>query len=129
MIFFKYVWSFFNIMHERVKLKSLNSLSAKVSIVDYVRISLREKFPYSGPYFPAFGLNKDHDNSEYGHFLFSDDSEKPISVKFWHVLRVTALKGSFPFRISLVNVTKFATFCGFAFTDEILNFRVQCVEW
>ena len=24
---------------------------------------------YSGPYFPAFGLNTDQNNSEYGHFL------------------------------------------------------------
>ena len=27
---------------------------------------------YSGPYFPAFGLNTDQDNSEYRHFLRSD---------------------------------------------------------
>ena len=27
---------------------------------------------YSGPYFPAFGLNMDQNNSEYGHFLRSD---------------------------------------------------------
>ena len=26
---------------------------------------------YSGPYFPAFGLNTDQNNSEYGHFLRS----------------------------------------------------------
>ena len=24
---------------------------------------------YPGPYFPAFGLNKDQNNSEYGHFF------------------------------------------------------------
>ena len=30
---------------------------------------------YSGPYFPAFGLNADQNNSEYGHFLRSDWSE------------------------------------------------------
>ena len=27
---------------------------------------------YSGPCFPAFGLNTDQNNSEYGHFLRSD---------------------------------------------------------
>ena len=27
---------------------------------------------YSGPYFPAFGLNADQNNSKYGHFLRSD---------------------------------------------------------
>ena len=27
---------------------------------------------YSGPYFPAFGLNTDQNNSEYGHFSGSD---------------------------------------------------------
>ena len=27
---------------------------------------------YSGPYFPAFGLNTDQNNSEYGHFSRSD---------------------------------------------------------
>ena len=26
---------------------------------------------YSGPYYPAFGLNTDQNNSEYGHFLHS----------------------------------------------------------
>ena len=26
---------------------------------------------YSGPYFPAFELNRDQNNSEYGHFLRS----------------------------------------------------------
>ena len=30
---------------------------------------------YSGPYFPAFGLNTDHNNSEYGQFLHSDKWE------------------------------------------------------
>ena len=28
---------------------------------------------YSGPYFPAFGLNKDRNNSEYRHFSRSED--------------------------------------------------------
>ena len=27
---------------------------------------------YSGPYFPAVGLNSDQNNSEYGHFSCSD---------------------------------------------------------
>ena len=27
---------------------------------------------YSGPHFPAFGLNMDQNNSEYGHFLHID---------------------------------------------------------
>ena len=27
---------------------------------------------YSGPYFPAFGLNTDRNNSKYGHFSRSD---------------------------------------------------------
>ena len=27
---------------------------------------------YSGPHFPAFGLNADYNNSEYEHFLRSD---------------------------------------------------------
>ena len=27
---------------------------------------------YSGPYFPAFGLNMDQNNSEYGHFLCNE---------------------------------------------------------
>ena len=67
-------------MHERVKLKSLNSLSAKVSIVNYVRISLGEKCPYLELFwsvFSGFGLYTAHNNSEYRHFLLSDDSEKP----------------------------------------------------
>ena len=29
---------------------------------------------YSSPYFPAFGLNTDQNNSEYGHFLHSGTS-------------------------------------------------------
>ena len=29
---------------------------------------------FSGPYFPAFGLNTDETNSEYGHFLRSVNS-------------------------------------------------------
>ena len=36
---------------------------------------------YSGPYFPAFGLNTDQNNSEYGHFLGSAEysSDNPES--------------------------------------------------
>ena len=44
-------------------------------------VALRKKCPYSdlfwsvfsGPYFPAFGLNTDQNTSEYGHFLHSVD--------------------------------------------------------
>ena len=35
------------------------------------KITLCKKYPYLeffGPYFPAFGLNMDRKNSEYGHF-------------------------------------------------------------
>ena len=35
---------------------------------------------YSGPYFPEFGLNKDKNNSEYGHFLRSGRNENINSI-------------------------------------------------
>ena len=38
--------------------------------IDCVKHVLIWSFP--GPYFPAFGLNKDQRNSEYGHFSRSD---------------------------------------------------------
>ena len=95
-----------DIRHERVKRNSYLSLKVKLSFVklclpntsnayEYNNLnlynlecllywSLRKKCPYlefSGPYFPAFGLNteryrvswenKDQTNSEYGHFLRS----------------------------------------------------------
>ena len=44
----------------------LNSLCVK-----HVRIR-----SYSGPHFPAFGLNTDQNNSEYGHFLRSECCKK-----------------------------------------------------
>ena len=38
--------------------------------IDYVKHVLIWSFP--GQYFPAFGLNEDQRNSEYGHFSRSD---------------------------------------------------------
>ena len=50
---------------------------------------------YSGPYFPAFGLNADQNNSEYGHFLRSGESylfveinEDTFIVKNFYALRL-----------------------------------------
>ena len=57
LVFLKYVWSFYNIMHERVK---------KVHCVKSVRI-----WSYSDPHFPVFGLNTNQNISENGHFLHS----------------------------------------------------------
>ena len=42
------------------------SKKKNVHYVKSVRI-----WSYSGPYIPAFGLNTDQNNSEYGHFLRS----------------------------------------------------------
>ena len=39
----------------------------KIHCVKSVRI-----WSFSSPYFPAFGLNTDQENSEYGHFLSSE---------------------------------------------------------
>ena len=42
---------------------------------------------YSGPYFPAFGLDTNQNNSEYGHFLrselFSSHLEGPMLFPWW----------------------------------------------
>ena len=37
---------------------------------------------YSGPYFPAFGLNTDQNNSEYGHFLDSVMENENCKLQF-----------------------------------------------
>ena len=50
---------FLNIMHERVKTFTTNAFHC-VKIV-----GIRS---FSGPYFPAFGLNRDQKNCEYGKF-------------------------------------------------------------
>ena len=42
-------------------------IDKSIDCVKHVRI-----WSYPGPYFPAFGLNTDQRNSEYGHFSRSD---------------------------------------------------------
>ena len=54
---------------------------------------------YSGPYFPAFGLNTDQNNSEYGHFSRSDGVSLRIQSecgKIW-----TRITPNAPFRFSV----------------------------
>ena len=48
-----------------------HSHNRNVHCVKSVRI-----WSYSGPYFPAFGLNTDQNNSEYGHFSRSDSNNR-----------------------------------------------------
>ena len=36
---------------------------------------------YSGPYFPAFGMNTDRNNSEYGHLLHSEKKQSMSLIK------------------------------------------------
>ena len=48
-----------------------HSHNRNVHFVKCVRI-----WSYSGPYFPAFGLNMDQNNSEYGHFSRSDSNNR-----------------------------------------------------
>ena len=47
-----------------------SSLVSEISDMHCVK-SVRIR-SYSSPYFPAFGLNTDQNNSKYGHFLRSD---------------------------------------------------------
>ena len=48
---------------------------------------------YSGPYFPAFRLNTDQNNSEYGHFLWSDQALKSFFLKlFYWIIFATLIK-------------------------------------
>ena len=43
---------------------------------------------YSGPYFPAFGLNTDQNNSEYGRFLRSvGDHSRNLQIVCYYVSR------------------------------------------
>ena len=37
---------------------------------------------YSGPYFPAFGLNTDQNNSEYGHFSRREKSKQKYHMEW-----------------------------------------------
>ena len=63
---------------------------------------------YSGPYFPAFGLNTDQNNSEYKQFLHST-------------------KKSFPTRISSVNMTKLEEKWRSHFLKKsLIKFLAQC---
>ena len=79
---------------------------------------------FSGLYFPAFGLNTDQKNSEYGHFSCSAVIKGSIGLKttinktFKNMSykslqkKKTKKNRSFPLRIYSVNVTKSTVFCG-----------------
>ena len=66
-------------------IKAVFKVHKHFCVKDYIsRFYLRNRYhfvkrvrvrSYSGPYFPAFGLNTDHNNSEYGQFLHSDKWE------------------------------------------------------
>ena len=61
--------------------------------------SQHEKCPYSGYsglYFPAFGLNSDQNNSEYGHFLRSVYHNKQTLQSLKEVIKCNKVKDEFP---------------------------------
>ena len=51
---------------------------------------------YSGLYFPAFGLNSDQNNSEYGHFLRSVYHNKQTLQPLKEVIKCNKVKDEFP---------------------------------
>ena len=66
---FRYLAAIFSLSH--YNFLHIFTSCAKVLVSD-VRCIKSVRIPsYSGPYFPAFGLKTDQNNSEYGHFLRS----------------------------------------------------------
>ena len=73
---------------------------------------------YSGPYFPAFGLNTDQNNSEYGHILRS--KIHAIFLKFLTLIinnRVTSDIHSFQANVQLLFPVKISE--NYSFSDVL----------
>ena len=45
-------------------------------------VKIVRAWSFSGPHFPAFGLNADQKNAEYGHFSRSDELRHSIFAKY-----------------------------------------------
>ena len=79
-------------------------------------LALREKCPYSEllcPYFPAFGLNMDQKNSEYGHFL------RNLAIDFYILTKSITSCNKKLLQISLNTQQRIVIF-----TDEDCNLHI-----
>ena len=112
------VWCKRNLI--KLSLESRKSLSLCQHCVKSVRIR-----SYSGPYFPAFGLNTDQNNCEHGHFLRSANKGSDSVRSRLYVSNYLHIFISFDLLVSMRKINILTKTYPYRIVKVLLNYEDQ----